>query len=100
MNDYEKYMAINILFDAYAKYQGKCMDYLHNIQLKINECNNFNYKDPKMMEDLTQKKANVESELETISEDLKTLASERINTLSDIQTSIGGLTLNFKSLNY
>lgn len=102
MNEYEKYLSINVLVDAYAKYQGKCMDALHTIQLRISQCNTLNRPNETMLDELVQKKAEAEAELKKISDDLSALAALRMSTLKEMQTAVGMTdeNINFENLSY
>lgn len=102
MNEYEKYMCCNILLDAYAKYQGKCMDYLHSQELKIAECNLYNHQNDTYKAELEQNISDVKKELTNITNDLKELSSVRANLLTDMQTGVDmqNSNIDFNDLKY
>ena len=85
MNEYEQYLVTNVLTDAYAKYQGKCLDRLHILEIKLNEYNSFNCQDETYKNNLLKEISDVKNELTKISSDIKTTSDIRISLIGDMQ---------------
>ena len=101
MSEYEQYLAINVLVDAYTKYQGKCMDLLHTIELKISACNTTHKVNETLLNDLIQQKSDVKDELKKISDDLSALATSRMSLLTTLQGEVmSGANIDFEDLKY